>query len=87
MDLKNKTVVVLCANYIYEGVLEDLTHDVVTLREPRIVYVTGPWEEVRREGSGRKGAAEVQWRRAERIPVKLLRIERCAVEAMGELSI
>ena len=70
--LNGKNVVVFCSNYIYSGVLERLAHDVIELSEPSIVYETGAF-------------TDAKWKDAQRMPVNLLRIERSAVESMGEV--
>lgn len=72
MDLRGKSVVVMCANYIYAGELQEITHDLVWLRDPSIVYETGEW-------------SAKTWKDAQRLPVPLLRIERSAIESMGEV--
>lgn len=72
MDLRGKSVVILCANYIYAGTLDSITHDLVWLRDPAIVYETGEW-------------SAKAWKDAQRLPVPLLRIERSAIESMGEV--
>lgn len=72
MDLNGKNVVIFCANYIYSGVLEKLSHDIVELSEPSIVYETGAF-------------TESNWKDAQRLPMRLLRIERSAIESMGEV--
>jgi hypothetical protein len=73
MNLEGKHIVVIAANYIYEGILADDTPDALHLREPSIIYATGPW-------------SQQSWQRAERLPIPVLRIERSAVEAFGELD-
>lgn len=72
MDLKGKQVLVLCSNYFYAGVLDNVTHDLVILRDPSIVYETGEW-------------SAKDWARAERLPMREIRIERSAIESMGEV--
>ncbi len=70
MDLKGKEVLIFAVNYIYSGVLETLSHDVVELSEPHIVYETGEFTAKR-------------WKDVQRLPMDRLRIERSAVESMG----
>jgi len=41
--LMGKRVILLCANYFYEGILEGVNDDVVLLSDAGIVYETGPW--------------------------------------------
>lgn len=70
--LIGKTVVVFAVNYIYTGKLAAITHDVVWLEEPSIVYETG-------------GFADKDWKNAQRLPAERFRIERSAIESMGEV--
>ena len=73
MDLIGKQVVVMCANYIYTGVLEEVRHDVLVLSSPSIVYETGEW-------------SDDTWRDAQRLPARRITIERTAAEALFELD-
>jgi len=71
--LIGKQVVVLCANYIYTGVLEAVGHDVLVLSSPSIIYETGAW-------------SDDAWRDAQRLPARRITIERTASESMFELD-
>jgi len=71
--LINKTVVALCANYIYCGVLVEAAPDRIVLADPSIVYETGSW------------SAE-KWQDAQFLPTPLIYIERTAVESLFELQ-
>jgi len=71
--LIGKEVVVLCANYIYTGVLEAVSHDVLVLSSPSIVYETGEW-------------SDDTWRDAQRLPARRITIERSASESRFELD-
>ena len=63
----------MCANYIYGGTLEDITIDKVVLREPSIIYETGPWD-------------AKAWKDAQKLPTDRLYLERSAVESFFELK-
>ncbi len=68
-------VFLICATYIYSGVLESIDHEYVVLTEPSIVYETGAWSAL---SKSKKKAA---WKNAERLPTSRLPIDRGAVEA------
>jgi hypothetical protein len=40
-----KRVLLMCANFYYEGVLEGVNHECVLLSDAGIVYSTGAWNE------------------------------------------
>lgn len=40
-----KRILVMCAGYFYEGVLVGVGRTEVKLKDPTIVYETGPWNE------------------------------------------
>ena len=63
-------VMLICATWIYEGVLLARTHDTVVLGEAEIVYETG-W------GGGT--------RQTDPMPVRVWEIGRSAVEGCGAL--
>lgn len=71
-NLIGKPVVVMCANYIYTGILESVTHDYVALKEPSIVYETGEW-------------TASEWKDAQKLPTDQIKLERTAVESHFEL--
>lgn len=68
-----KHVVLFCANYIYEGVLNREDHEAVYIDEPAIIYQTGRWD-------------QADWTRSERLPIPTLKIERSAIESSGLLD-
>lgn len=72
-SLVGSQVIVFAANYIYTGELVEITHDLVWLKEPSIVYETGAF-------------SEKSWKDVQRMPVNMLRIERSAIESMGEVA-
>ena len=43
--LIGQRVLILCANYFYEGDLVGVNDDCVLLEDVGIVYLTGPWNE------------------------------------------
>lgn len=43
--LLGERVLLMCANFYYEGVLEGVNDTCVLLSDVGIVYVTGPWNE------------------------------------------
>lgn len=43
--LNGKRVLLMCANYFYEGKLEGIDELCVLLSDAGIVYLTGPWDE------------------------------------------
>jgi hypothetical protein len=44
LSLLGDRVLLMCANYFYEGVLEGVNDDCVLLTDPGIVYLTGRWD-------------------------------------------
>lgn len=71
-ELFGKTVVVMCANYIYTGTLQSITHDYIVLNEPSIVYETGEW-------------SASDWKDSQRLPTNQIKLERSGVESHFEL--
>ncbi len=67
--LIEKTVVVMCANYIYTGRLIRVAPDSLVLAEPSIIYETGKW-------------SDADWKMAERLPTDEYYVERSGVEGM-----
>lgn len=70
--LVDKNCVAMCANYIYTGVLEEVTPDRVVLGSPSIIYETGDW-------------AATKWKDAQRLPTNRVHIERTSVESLFEV--
>lgn len=70
--LTDKWCAVMAANYIYTGVLVEVTPDRVVLSEPSIVYETGEWD-------------SDEWKDAQRLPTNRIHIERTAVESLFEV--
>ncbi len=70
--LIGKLIVVMCANYIYTGILSEMRPDVLVLSEPSIVYETGSW-------------SDETWKDAQRLPTPSITIERSAGESRFEL--
>jgi hypothetical protein len=44
-SLLGERVLLMCANFYYEGVLEGINEECVLLSDPGIVYATGAWLE------------------------------------------
>jgi hypothetical protein len=42
-SLLGEKVLLMCGNYFYTGLLEGVNADFAKLRDPSIVYETGPW--------------------------------------------
>lgn len=70
VSLLGKPVLLMCVNYIYTGILEGVNDTCVKLREPRIVYETGPWSE--------KG-----YKNAEKLPGEFWFVQCSAIESFG----
>jgi hypothetical protein len=68
--LLGETVILLCANYFYTGVLEGVNTDTVLLRDPSIVYETGKWD-------------APKWTDAQRLHVDKLYVRIAAIESFG----
>lgn len=70
--MKGRTVVIFCANYIYSGVLETVSHDLLSISDAHIVYETGAF-------------SDKAWKDAQKLPVAIHYIERSSVESLGEV--
>lgn len=45
VSLLNQRVLLMCANYFYEGILDGVNDTCCLLSDAGIVYATGPWTE------------------------------------------
>ena len=69
--LLGKRVLLMCANYFYEGVLHGVNDDCVELTDAGIVYETGAW-------------SEPGWGDRQSVPMSPLHVQKAAIEAYGE---
>jgi len=70
ISLLGEKVILLCMNYFYTGVLEGVNTDCVLLKDPSIVYETGPW-------------SDKTWKDAQRLGIDKLYIQIGAIESFG----
>lgn len=70
--LLGERITLFCMNYIYTGTLIGVNADCVLLRDPAIVYETGPF-------------TDKQWKDAQALPHDLY-VMKAAVEAYGLLK-
>jgi len=71
--LLGETVTLLCANYFYTGKLIGAKVDFVELDDPSIIYETGAW-------------SEKNWKDAQALGCKTLRVRTAAIEAYGKMK-
>ena len=67
--LLGQNITIICAVYIYTGELVGVNDTCVKLRNPKIVYETGPW-------------SDSKWKDAQSLPNDLY-INRTMVESFG----
>lgn len=70
-SLLGEKVILFCANYFYTGTLEGVNEIYVLLRDPSIVYETGPWSE--------KG-----WKDSQKLHCEKLYVQLGFVESFGK---
>jgi len=68
--LLGKRVLLMCANYFYEGILEGVNGECVALGDPGIVYETGPW-------------SSDKWRDRQALGISTHYIMKNAIESFG----
>ena len=68
--LLGETVLLLCANYFYVGVLVGVNDTFVELKDPSIVYETGDW-------------ADAKYKDVQRLHTPSLCVQRAFIEAFG----
>lgn len=71
-SLITKEITVFCVNYIYTGILEEVSLDHIRLAQPAIVYETGPFD-------------KNYFQDAQALPSDLY-IARSAIESFGQLK-
>lgn len=71
--LLGEQVTLLCSNYFYTGMLVGVNETCVKLKEPEIIYETGPW-------------TDSQWRDAQKLPTDVMYVQIAAIEAFGVLK-
>jgi hypothetical protein len=71
IGLLGKRVVLMCLNYIYEGVLDGVDETVVALSDAGIVYETGSWQ-------------HGEWENREALPAEQVFVRIDTVEAFFE---
>lgn len=73
VSLLGQTVTVLCANYFYTGKLIGVNREDIILKNPKIVYETGPWD-------------NREWADAQALPSTTLYVRTSFIEAYGVLK-
>jgi hypothetical protein len=69
VSLLGQVVTLFCMNYIYTGILEGVNDTCVLLREPKIVYETGPF-------------TTKEWKDAQKLPSSLY-VQTASIESFG----
>jgi len=69
-SLLGEKVLLLCANYFYVGVLEGVNESCILLKDPAIVYETGPW-------------TDKQYKDVQKLHVDKFYVQRSAIESFG----
>jgi len=72
-SLLGETVTVFCMAYFYTGKLIGVNKDDVLLEDPKIIYLTGPWD-------------TPDWEDAQTLPTKCLYVRTAAIESYGVLK-
>ena len=72
-DLLGETIIVMCMNYTYSGILVSASDDAFLLRNPEIVFKTGPFK-------------EPGWERSEPTCCSEQYIARSAIESYGKIK-
>lgn len=72
LKLMDETITVMC-NYFYTGKLIGVNDTCILLKDPKIVYETGPWN-------------EKNWKDAQSLPCEEFYIQIAAIESFGVLK-